>query len=501
MATLVTMPKLGLTMTEGTVSSWSRSKGDEVKKGEIILVVATDKLTYEIEAPEDGILLEIFVSEGETVPVGDNIAVIGKQGEVIETAQAEEVVKTGQTDEVAIMQVPVAELAEQRPEPLPVSSGPIKASPLARKWARIFNLDLSVIYGTGPEGRVVKDDVMKVAQKFKASPLAKRTARDGGLDITDIPGTGPDGRTVNQDVLLYLEAQKGRIAKATPVASRMAEDLGVDLASIGKDGRVMKEDVLQAAGIGTIAEKSSSKIQPGKSPVLSVSGEKRVPLSPMRKIIAERMTHSASTIPSVVFNIEVDFSEFISFRSKIKKEVSDRGAKVSFNDMLMKVCAKALMENPMANASYDQGTQEYILHDEVNIGLAVAVPGGLLVPNVKSVQSKSIYEIASVTDALVDKARNNKLGMDDMQGGTFTISNLGMFGMHDFTPIINPPEACILAVNAIVEKPVAIDGAVEIRPISMIGLTADHRILDGADAAKFLARIKELIENPYLLMV
>jgi len=213
------------------------------------------------------------------------------------------------------------------------------------------------------------------------------------------------------------------------------------------------------------------------------------------------MTHSASTIPSVVFNIEVDFSEFISFRSKIKKEVSDRGAKVSFNDMLMKVCAKALMENPMANASYDQGTQEYILRDEVNIGLAVAVPGGLLVPNVKSVQSKSIYEIASVTDALVDKARNNKLGMDDMLGGTFTISNLGMFGMHDFTPIINPPEACILAVNAIVEKPVAVNGAVEIRPISMIGLTADHRILDGADAAKFLARIKELIENPYLLMV
>ena len=499
MATLVTMPKLGLTMTEGTISSWSKRKGDEVKKGEIILVVATDKLTYEVEAPEDGVLLDIFISEGESAPVGENIAAIGEPGENVEVSHAEEVSETEQPVEVAEEPVPVAEMTAVTEEPL--SSGPVKASPLARKWARIFNLDLSVIYGTGPEGRVVKDDVMKAAQKFKASPLAKRTARDGGLDITDIPGTGPDGRTVNQDVLLYLEAQKGRIAKATPVASRMAEDLGVDLASIGKDGRVMKEDVLQAAGIGTIAEKSSSKIQPGKSPVLSVSGEKRVPLSPMRKIIAERMTHSASTIPSVVFNIEVDFSEFISFRSKIKKEVSDRGAKVSFNDMLMKVCAKALMENPMANASYDQETQEYILHDEVNIGLAVAVPGGLLVPNVKSVQTKSIYEIASVTDALVDKARNNKLGMDDMQGGTFTISNLGMFGMHDFTPIINPPEACILAVNAIVDKPVAIDGAVEIRPISMIGLTADHRILDGADAAKFLARIKELIENPYLLMV
>ncbi len=500
MATLVTMPKLGLTMTEGTISSWSKRKGDEVKKGEIILVVATDKLTYEVEAPEDGVLLDIFISEGESAQVGENIAAIGKPGEKVEVSYAEEVSEAEQPVEVVDEPLPVAEMTAATEEK-PLSSGPVKASPLARKWARIFNLDLSVIYGTGPEGRVVKDDVMKVAQKFKASPLAKKTASDGGLDITDIPGTGPDGRTVNQDVLLYIEAQKGRMTKATPVASRMAEDLGIDLASIGKDGRVMKEDVMQAAGIGTITEKSCSKIASGKSPVLSLSGEKRVPLSPMRKIIAERMTHSASTIPSVVFNIEVDFSEFISFRSKIKKEVSDRGAKVSFNDMLMKVCAKALMENSMANASYDQGTQEYILHDEVNIGLAVAVPGGLLVPNVKSVQSKSIYEIASVTDALIDKARNNKLGMDDMQGGTFTISNLGMFGMHDFTPIINPPEACILAVNAIVEKPVAVNGAVEIRPISMIGLTADHRILDGADAAKFLARIKELIENPYLLMV
>jgi pyruvate dehydrogenase E2 component (dihydrolipoamide acetyltransferase) len=159
------------------------------------------------------------------------------------------------------------------------------------------------------------------------------------------------------------------------------------------------------------------------------------------------------------------------------------------------------MDHPMANASYDEGAAEYVMHDYVNIGLAVAVEGGLLVPNVKNVQSKNIFEIASDTDTLVEKARNNRLSMDDMQGGTFTISNLGMFGMHNFTPIINPPEACILAVNAIVEKPVVIDGAIEIRPISVLGLTADHRILDGADAAKFLARIKELIENPYLLMV
>lgn len=499
MATLVTMPKLGLTMTEGTVSSWSRNKGDEIKKGEIILVVATDKLTYEVEAPADGILLDIYVAEGGSAPVGENIAVIGEAGEKIEVSPvsgAEEVAEVEESVE-AVEDEPVSSVPEAA-ETVPASSGPVKASPLARKWARIFSMDLSGVRGTGPEGRVVKEDVMKMAVKFKASPLARKMARDLGIDITEVPGSGPFGRTVKKDVLSYSEEMKGRAAKASPVASRMAEDLGVDLASLGKDGRIMKEDVMKAAGMGAVAEKAA-KPEVAVSEILS--GEKRVPLTPMRKVIAERMFQSASTIPSVVFNMEVDFSQFMDFRNKIKKEVSDKGAKVSFNDLLMKACAKALMEHPMANASYDEGAAEYVLHDFVNIGLAVAVEGGLLVPNVKSVQSKSIFEIASETDTLVDKARNNRLSMDDMQGGTFTISNLGMFGMQNFTPIINPPEACILAVNAIVEKPVVIDGAIEIRPMSVIGLTADHRILDGADAAKFLARIKELIENPYLLMV
>lgn len=496
MATLVTMPKLGLTMTEGTISSWTKSQGEEVKKGEIILVVATDKLTYEVEAPEDGVLLEILVSEGDSAPVGENIAVIGEAGEKVEISKAEEVEEAETPTEAVEETEPAFEVAARESEPS--QSGPVKASPLARKWARIFGIDLSGIYGTGPEGRVIKEDVIKAAVKFKSSPLAKKTAREYGFDITEIPGTGPEGRTVNQDVLAFIENQKEREAKASPVALKMAEELGVDLASIDKTGRIMKEDVLRAAGMEAVVEEVA---KPAVSVSQAPSGEKRVPLTPMRKVIAERMFQSTSTIPSVVFNMEVDFSEFIAFRSKIKNEVSEKGAKVSFNDMLMKVCAKALMEHPMANSSYDQKAQEYILHDGVNIGLAVAVEGGLLVPNVKSVQSKTIFEIASETDALVDKARNNGLSMDDMQGGTFTISNLGMFGMQNFTPIINPPEACILAVNAIVEKPVVIDGAVEIRPMSVIGLTADHRILDGADAARFLARIKELIENPYLLMV
>ncbi|HOC81984.1 MAG TPA: dihydrolipoamide acetyltransferase family protein, partial [Synergistales bacterium] len=229
--------------------------------------------------------------------------------------------------------------------------------------------------------------------------------------------------------------------------------------------------------------------------------ERRVPLTRMRKVIADRMSFSASTIPSVFFNIEADFTEFIAFRKALNEELEGSGNKVSFNDILMKICARALVEMPMANASYDPERNEYILHEDVNIGIAVAVEGGLLVPNIKKVQEKTLTAVAGESLELVNKARRGELLLEEMQGGTFTITNLGMFGIHDFIPIINPPEACILAVNAVTERPAYRDGQVVVRPMSMIGLSADHRILDGADAARFLARVRELVEKPWMTLI
>ncbi len=219
----------------------------------------------------------------------------------------------------------------------------------------------------------------------------------------------------------------------------------------------------------------------------------------MRKVIAERMSLSKATIPSVAYDMDVDFTALAEFRAKVKAEGAKRGVKISYNHILMKICAAAVKDVPLANSSFDGDA--IVLHGNVNIGLAVAVDGGLLVPNVKAVQEKSLLEVAEETERLVDQARSGKLALEDMQGGTFTITNLGMFGTKSFTPIVNPPEACILGVNTITEKPVAVDGAVVIRPMSVLSLVADHRILDGAEAARVLARVRELAENPWLLLL
>ncbi len=489
------MPKLGLTMTEGAVSEWKVSPGEKVEKGDIILTVATDKLTYEVEAPRDGVILEIVVKAGETVPVGSVLAFIGDEGE--QPPPPQEIIETKEpkTQAPALGKTPAGE-KERKEESLP---GPASdsVSPLAKKWAAVFGIDPAKLSGSGPGGRVVKDDVMKAAARFRATPLARKLAGEGGAGIEEIPGSGPGGRTVAADVKEYLERSKNRKTKASPVALKMAEELGVDLESISAEGRrIMKEDVISAAGRAGRMEFPAAKEAPGTE-----KKGKRLPLTRMRKVIAERMSYSASTIPSVFFNVEADFSEFMKTRGILNEALAKKGVRLSFNDIMMKICARVLEEMPMANASYDAEAGEYILHDEVNIGLAVSVEGGLLVPNVKSVQKKTLEEISRESAELVEKARNGALLPEDMEGGTFTITNLGMFGIHDFIPIINPPEACILAVNAVIEKPVVRDGEVVVRPISMIGLSADHRILDGADAARFLARIRELVENPCMLLL
>ncbi len=428
MSTTLTMPKLGLTMTEGTVSKWLKKEGDAVASGEALFVVSTDKITYEVTAEREGVLLKVYVEENGSVPVGAPVAVIGDQGEAVEDSQ-------------------------------PVSGDAPVPAEESKKDQKETERPATVVS----------------SGKVKATPKARKTAKEKGIDLRTVVGSGPDGRIKNRDVLAAGP-------KASPVAAKMAKDLGVDLSSIDRDGRIMKSDVLSAAAW-----------KPQEDSV--------VPMTAMRRIIAQRMLESTQTIPTVTYEMDLDCSAMIALREKAKPSAAKAGAKITYNDIIMMACAKVLVEQPMCNSSVDMEEQRYILHSSVNIGLAVAVEGGLLVPNVKDVQDKSLLEIAASTDELVQRSRENRLLPQDMEGGTFTVSNLGMFGMRSFTPIVNPPESCILAVNAMEDRAVVVDGQVVVRTMTTLCLTADHRSVDGADAAKFLARLKELLESPVLLLL
>lgn len=440
MATAITMPKLGLTMTSGSVKEWKKKVGDSVKKGELLFVVATDKLTVDAESPADGVLLAITVKDGADVPVGGTIGYLGAAGEAVPADAAA---------------APVA--GSPASAPAPAAAQPAAApAPAARAAA------------AGP---------------VAASPKAKKLAREKGIDLAALPGTGPRGWVVARDV---LEAEGRGTGKTSPVAARMAQEAGLDLASLGASGRLMKADV--AASIASMGLGANDRV---------------VPATQMRRIIGERMLESVNTIPAVHYFADVDMGELEALRKRLNERMKG-GVRISVNDILMKLCAKLLTETPMANASVqiEEGRiAGFVLHGSVNIGLAVALPGGLIVPNIKDVQNKGLAEIARARADLVERARCGALTPDDTMGGTFTLSNLGTVGIDTFTPIINPPEAAILGVGGTREKAVAVNGEVVVRPVASFCLSADHRLLDGADAAALLAKLKELIENPELFLL
>lgn len=435
MAKVIVMPKLGLTMKEGTIVKWNKNEGDQVNAGEVLLEVASDKLTNEVEAPETGIVRKILAKEDETVPCLKPIAIIAGKDEDISSI-LEEVGASG-----------ISGVAEEK-----IAS----TEEFSQK---------------GPSEK---------RERIKAAPAAKKLAEEKGIDLSLIKGSGPDGRIVIKDVEDYIENVKSGI-KISPVASKIAEDKGINPAKISKEGRIMKADVL-AFG------------EAGKEPE-----EKTVKLTTMRKTIASRMSESWSISPRVTYTIPVDTTAIKDLRAKLNLKLASKGIKISYNHIIMKVCAKVLMEFPEINASLSEDM--LTLHPHVNIGIAVAIDEGLVVPNIKNCEIKSLTEIAEETEKCIEAARNGKLTIDDMTGGTFTITNLGAFGIRSFSPIINQPELAILGINAIVDTPVAINGNIEIRPMMNLSLTADHRIVDGVLAARFLQRITESLENPYMLLL
>ena len=446
MAKVIVMPKLGLTMTEGTVSKWLKNEGDAVQEGEKLFEVETDKLTNTIEASASGTLLKIVAAEGAEVPCLKPVAVIGEPGE----------------DYAAL-------LGGDAPAEAGAGAAPAAAAPAAAAPAP----------ARAPGERVL------------ASPAAKKLAKSLGIDIALVTGTGPRGRVTEEDVKNYKPAEAESAApagsaepgvKASPLAAKVAADIGVDLKDVPAHGRVLAADILAAVQKG------------GGAPAEEKPREETVPMNGMRKAIARNMLNSHMTSPTVTFNLGVDMTELKKLRDQLKSE----DIKVSYTDILVKVVAVALTEFPLLNCSVEDN--KIIYKHYVNMGVAVALDNGLVVPNVPDADKKSLTAISAEVRELAKLAREGGLPMDRLTGGTFTITNLGMYGIESFSPIINQPEVAILGVNTMEDKVVVVDGEICIRPIMNLSLTADHRVVDGSVAAQFLQRIKKLMEKPALLL-
>ena len=443
MAKVVVMPKLGLTMTEGTVSKWLKKVGDAVSEGEPLFEVETDKLTNTIEASASGVLRHLFVEEGVTVPVLEKVAVIAAADEDIAGLLGGAAPAPAAAAAPTPADAPAASPAEKK------AGGRVIASPAAKKLAKEKGIDLTLVTGTGPNGRITEDDVKNYtpAPAAPAAPAAEEVPK----------------------------------VKASPLAAAVAADLGLDLEKIGAKDRVLAEDILR------YLESTREKAEEAPK-------EELVPMNGMRKAIAKNMLNSHMTSPTVTANLSVDMSAMKAYREQLKaKEI-----KVSYTDLLVKFVAKALTEYPLLNCSVEDNKIRYKHY--VNMGVAVALDNGLVVPNVTDADKKSLTEISAEIKELAKLAREGGLPMEKLRGGTFTITNLGMYGIESFTPINNQPEVAILGVTTMEDRAVVRGGEIVIRPMMTLSLTFDHRVVDGSVAAEFLQRVKNLLENPALML-
>jgi pyruvate dehydrogenase E2 component (dihydrolipoamide acetyltransferase) len=445
----IVMPKLGLTMTEGTITEWRKAEGETVKQGEILFEFESEKSALEFEAPADGVLAEIITSAGETVPCGTAVA---RLTTALPTADPFDKLRAGRRP---IRQACAERSRSTQGEP-PTADQSLPATPAAKRLARELNVDLSALSGRGPQGRIQMADVEVAAESAAipatepaktATPVAKRLAAELNLDWTQLKGSGPGGRVVKADV------QQADRPQAAPVSLPDTE-----------------------AGAPVSVE----------------------PLSGVRRVIAQRMSASAFTAPHVTLFTEADATNLVEARTQINAELAGM-VKVSYNALLVAISARALNDYPNLNACLVD--EEIHRYHNIHIALAVDTERGLLVPVFRHADQRDLVSIQQSGDELIQRALSGQSLPDDLSGGTFTITNLGMLDIDGFTPIINQPQAAILGVGRIVPKPVVVDNNIVIRQMMSLSLSFDHRLVDGGPAARFLQRIKQLIERPFALLV
>lgn len=544
MAEVIRMPKMSDTMEEGVIASWLKQVGEEVSSGDILAEVETDKATMELENYEDGVLLHVGVKEKDTVPVDAVIAIIGDKGEDI-SALLKEIESGGSTVEA---------VAETKPAATPVSSEAIDTSSINAEVIRLPKMSdtmeegviaswLKEVGDAVAEGDILAevetDKATMELESYNEGVLLYRAVDAGNAVAVDgvIAIIGEKGADV--DLLLKAEAQKqsggdaapseasapepaptaaaapsapasaapqpstnGRI-KASPLAKKLAQEKGIDISLVsgsGEGGRIIKRDIenYTPSAAAPAAEASTSAPAPAISLPTVVGEEKSedVALSQMRKSIAKRLSDSKFSAPHFYVTMEIEMDNAIAAR-KSMNEISP--VKISFNDIVVKATAAALRQHPSINVSW-MG-DKIVQHHHIHIGIAVAIPDGLIVPVVRFTDNKALSHISAEIKELGQKAKDKKLKPEEFSGNTFTISNLGMFGVEEFTAIINPPDACILAVGGIKETVLVKNGEMKPGNVMKVTLSCDHRAVDGASGAAFLKTLKTLLEDPVRILV
>jgi pyruvate dehydrogenase E2 component (dihydrolipoamide acetyltransferase) len=444
----IQMPKLSDTMTEGTLVAWKKKKGDKVSAGEVLAEIETDKATMEWEAPEDGMLTEIYVEEGGKVNVGDKIAFIGGEGEEPPKEEAP------------------AKKEEKRPEEAKAKEKEPEKKEEKKK----------------PEAREEKEPTAEKEEKrVDKKPEAKAEKPAPRID----------------------KGEEARV-KASPVARRIAAELGVDLSSVngtGPEGRVTETDVRAAAKSKTTSAPQKPAAVAKPAPTVKAGEGARIQLSGMRKIIAQRLVESLGPVPHFYLNIDIDAGPLMEAREELKSggEGTD-AAKITVNDFVLKAAVQAAVKVPRVNASFDGDA--IVQYADVDLGIAVAIEDGLLTPVVRAAQNKSLREISELAKDLAHRARNKRMKPEEFQGGTFTVSNLGGMGIDSFSAVINPPQGFILAIGRITKRPLIDEGdQIVVGHRMTITMSCDHRVIDGALGAQYLKELRHLLENPALLLV
>ncbi|MHA7818347.1 MAG: 2-oxo acid dehydrogenase subunit E2 [Erythrobacter sp.] len=472
MAIELKMPALSPTMEEGTLAKWLVKVGDTISSGDIMAEIETDKATMEFEAVDEGVLAAILVEDGtENVAVGTVIAMLAEEGE--------------DAGDVSVPSGDAASAPAPAPTPAPASGDGPAASPTARKLAEAEGVDLNTIEGTGPKGKITKGDVED----------AIGSGGGGGAAPAPTPAPSP----------APAQSSSGERIIASPLAKRIAEQKGIDLSAVsgsGPKGRIIKADVenfepSKAAAPATAA--SAPAAAPAQAANEYDAPFEEQKLNNVRKVIAKRLTEAKQQIPHIYLTVDVRLDPLLALRKQLNDSLEADGVKLSVNDLIIKALARALMREPQCNVSFQGDVMHQYSRQDISV--AVAAPSGLITPIIRDAGRKGLAEISTEMKELAGKARDGKLQPHEYQGGTASLSNLGMFGTKQFDAVINPPQGMILAVGAGEQRPYVVDGALQVATVMSVTGSFDHRAIDGVDGAKLLDQFRSLIENPMGLVV